>query len=227
MPTDLSTYRSSPAEQERIADLFALLPSSGALALDIGARDGFLAMKLAERFDEVVALDLDKPEIDHPDIEPVQGNVTDLEFAENQFDAILCAEVLEHIPEHLLARACHEIARVARNKVVVGVPYRQDLRCGRTTCNICGRTNPPWGHVNSFDEDRLRSLFPTLILKGQRLWESVPTQPTGSLKLFSTTPAILSVRGNRTNPVSTVAHRLAVRKRGVSRSASPRALHSC
>ena len=88
MPSDLSTYRSSPSEQKRIAAFFALLPSSGALALDIGARDGFLAMKLAERFDEVVALDLDKPEIDHPDIEPVQGNVTDLEFAENQFDAI-------------------------------------------------------------------------------------------------------------------------------------------
>lgn len=165
MPSDLSTYRSSPAEQKRIADLFALLPSSGALALDIGARDGFLAMKLAERFDEVVALDLDKPEIDHPDIKPLQGNVADLEFGENQFDAVLCAEVLEHIPEHLLARACHEIARVARDKVVIGVPYRQDLRCGRTTCNNCGRTNPPWGHVNSFDEDRLRSLFPTLILE--------------------------------------------------------------
>ena len=72
--------------------------------------------KLAERFDRVVALDLAKPEIDHPAIEPVEGNVTCLPFDDNQFDAVLCAEVLEHIPEHLLAKACSEIARVARTR---------------------------------------------------------------------------------------------------------------
>ena len=39
-------------KQQRIADLFALLPVSGREALDIGARDGyFLAKRLAERFD--------------------------------------------------------------------------------------------------------------------------------------------------------------------------------
>lgn len=163
MSIDLTTYRSSARELQRVADLFALLPAGGALALDIGARDCYLARKLAERFDRVVALDLDKPEIDHHNIEPVAGNVTCLQFDDNQFDAILCAEVLEHIPENLLAKACNEISRVSRNKIVIGVPYRQDLRSGRTTCQSCGKSNPPWGHVNSFDENRLRSLFHTLI----------------------------------------------------------------
>ena len=165
MSSDLTQYRSSPAEQGRVSDLFALLPTRGSLALDIGARDGYLAKKLAERFDKVVALDLERPDIDHPNIEPVKGDATALTFADNQFDAILCAEVLEHIPSHLLAQACREIARVARNKVVIGVPYRQDLRCGSTTCATCGKTNPPWGHVNSFDEARLQSLFPGLTLE--------------------------------------------------------------
>jgi hypothetical protein len=40
------------------------------------------------------------------------------------------------------------------------VPYRQDLRTDRTTCQQCGKTNPPWAHVNRFDEARLRRLFP-------------------------------------------------------------------
>ena len=165
MPSDLTSYRSSLAEQQRIADLFALLPASGCNALDIGARDGYFSRMLAERFDRVVALDLEKPDIEHPKIVPMQGNIADSKFSDNQFDAVLCAEVLEHIPPHLLTRSCHEIARIARNKVVIGVPYRQDLRCGRTTCANCGKTNPPWGHVNSFDENRLRMLFPALILE--------------------------------------------------------------
>lgn len=165
MTSDLTAYRASTAEQQRIADLFELLPSRGIQALDIGARDGYFAVKLAGKFDKVVALDLEKPEIDHPSIESVQGNVTCLQFADSQFDAVLCAEVLEHIPEHLLAQACSEISRVARDKVVIGVPYSQDLRCGRTTCEKCGKTNPPWGHVNSFNEQRLLSLFPSLVLE--------------------------------------------------------------
>jgi len=162
MPIDLAAYRASAAEQQRSADLFSLLPSRGSIALDIGARDGYLARKLAERFNRVVALDLEKPVIDHPRVEAVQGDVTALQFADNEFDAILCAEVLEHIPEPGLTQACREISRVARDKVVIGVPYRQDLRCGRTLCASCGKSNPPWGHVNSFDEARLRSLFGTL-----------------------------------------------------------------
>lgn len=162
MRTDLAAYRASHSEQERIADLFALLPLSGKLALDIGARDGYLANLLAERFDKVVALDLTKPDIDHPKIQPLQGDATCLQFSANQFDVVLCAEVLEHLLDNVLAKACSEIARVAGNYVVIGVPYRQDLRCGRTTCQSCGGVNPPWGHVNSFDEARLRALFPSL-----------------------------------------------------------------
>lgn len=162
MSTNLAAYRASISEQERITDLFALLPHAGQLALDIGARDGFLAKLLAERFDSVIALDLVKPEIDHPKIEPVQGNARSLQFADNRFDVVLCAEVLEHVPETILAEACSEIARVVKNYLVIGVPYRQDLRCGRTSCQSCGAVNPPWGHVNCFDEDRLRKLFPNL-----------------------------------------------------------------
>ena len=33
---------------------------------------------------------------------------------------------------------------------------------GRTTCSNCARINPPYGHLNSFDEERLGKLFPSL-----------------------------------------------------------------
>lgn len=168
MPSNLAEYRASTSERERVADLFSLLPERGERALDVGARDCYLSRMLAERFERVVALDLERPEVDHPAIVPVAGSVACLPFEDNQFDAVLCAEVLEHIPEHLLEQACSEIARVARGQVVIGVPYRQDLRSGRTTCQRCGKSNPPWGHVNSFDETRLCSLFRALTWQESR-----------------------------------------------------------
>lgn len=159
---DLSAYRTSARETERIADLLALLPSSGNNALDVGTRDGHLARLLAGRYGIVVALDIVRPRVEHPRVERVQGDLTALPFGDDRFDAVLCAEVLEHVSPELLQRACRELARVTRGSLVIGVPYRQDLRCGATTCGTCGAVNPPWSHVNTFDEARLHELFAPL-----------------------------------------------------------------
>lgn len=156
--------RTSDQEMARTRDLFDLIPNQGKTALDIGARDGYFSRLLAERFAHVVALDLEKPDIDHPRIEPVKGDASQLGFGQNEFDLVVCAEVLEHIPPHLLEQVCREIVRVANDAVVIGVPYKQDLRFGRTTCQACGKVSPSWGHVNSFDEKRLKALFQGLEL---------------------------------------------------------------
>lgn len=156
---DLQAYRSSTHEQHRAADISRLIPEHGETALDVGAREGFFSKMLAQRFDHVIALDLEQPRIVDDRIECVQGDVTALGYADGAFDFVLCSEVLEHVPTPRLKKACSELARVSRRFLVIGVPYKQDLRVGRTTCRHCRRSNPPWGHVNSFDEARLASLF--------------------------------------------------------------------
>ncbi len=157
---NLNVYRNSESEKKRIADLMGLLPDSVVSVLDIGARDGFISKLLAERCFIVTALDLETPAIDHENIHCVKGDTTALDFPDGSFDLVFCAEVLEHIPVQVLRKACNELGRVAKKYMLIGVPYKQDLRVGRTTCDTCGKKNPPWGHVNSFDETRLKWLFP-------------------------------------------------------------------
>jgi hypothetical protein len=149
-------------EQERIRDLFRLMPMRGKTALDIGARDGYLSLRLAQRFENVTALDLEMPSIAHPAVTCVRGNAAQLEFADRSFDLVLCAEVLEHIPPAMLRKVCAELARVTRGHLLIGVPYDQDTRLGRTTCRSCGGKNPPYAHVNIFNELNMEMLFPTL-----------------------------------------------------------------
>lgn len=156
---DLAAYRASAGERERTDDLLRLTPSSGKLALDVGARDGHFSRLLAARFETVLALDLSAPRIVHPGIFCVQGNATKLSFSDRSIDFILCAEVLEHVSPNLLPLACAELERVCRGKILLGVPYRQDLRVGRLTCSHCGQINPAWGHVNCFDEEAVAHLF--------------------------------------------------------------------
>jgi SAM-dependent methyltransferase len=163
--SDLQKYRESEQEQARTEDLLRLLPRGRKSALDIGARDGHFSRLLTGYFDQVTALDLQKPPFEYDRVTTVAGDITRLEFPDASFDCVFCAEVLEHIPA--LEQACRELVRVTRHEIVIGVPFRQDTRSGRTTCPKCGKTNPPWGHVNSFDEQRLQKLFPGLAVKAK------------------------------------------------------------
>ena len=159
---NLTEYRNSVLEIQRTEDILRLIQISEAtgIALDIGARDGYFSLLLTEQFSNVIAFDLTKPEISHPRIKCEQGNAINLEFADESIDFVFCAEVLEHIPSNVLSKVCSEIERVCRGKILIGVPYKQDIRVGRTTCRTCKGKNPPWGHVNTFDEQQLFKLFP-------------------------------------------------------------------
>jgi SAM-dependent methyltransferase len=154
---DLERYRSSAAEQGRWEDLLRLLPRGQRSILEIGARDGHHSRLLADHFESVTALDLVRPAFAFDRVVTVQGDVTALQFPDAHFDCVLCAEVLEHVTD--VRRAASEIARVAKYDVVIGVPFREDTRVGKLTCANCGKVSPPYGHINTFDEARLRSLF--------------------------------------------------------------------
>jgi SAM-dependent methyltransferase len=155
--SNLESYRASERERARTEDLLRVLPRHRYSVLDIGARDGYFSRLLTDYFVEVTALDLEKPGFEIPRVATGAGDATNLDFPDNAFDCVFCAEVLEHIPD--VHRACREIVRVARHEIVIVVPYKQDIRLGRTTCPFCRRMNPPWGHVNSFDERRLLAMF--------------------------------------------------------------------
>jgi len=154
---DLSNYRATDLEKSRTADLLGILPQGRTSVLDVGARDGHFSKLLAQHFSEVTALDLMEPAFRYERVTTVAGDITQLQFSDEAFDCVFCVEVLEHIPA--VTTACHEIVRVAKHEIVIGVPYKQDIRVGRTTCSTCGEHNPPWGHVHAFDEGRLRALF--------------------------------------------------------------------
>ncbi len=139
--TDIQKYRESETEKTRTADLFRLLPRGRSSVLDIGARDGHFSRLLTEYFDLVTALDLERPPFDYPRVTTVAGDVTKLQFPDSSFDCVFCAEVLEHIPD--VEQPYREIARVTRHEIVIGVPYQQESRVGRTTCRKCGGRNPP------------------------------------------------------------------------------------
>ncbi|HOO69392.1 MAG TPA: methyltransferase domain-containing protein [Bacteroidales bacterium] len=156
---DVKQYRGKESEVQRVESVMRMLPEGAVNVLEAGCRDGYITLKLAAKYPAVTALDLKLPQIDHPNVTCVKGDITSLPFKDNSFDLTVCTEVLEHIPPEKLGKACRELMRVSRRYLLIGVPYKQDLRVHAMKCIHCGTINPTTGHVNTFDEDLLKTLF--------------------------------------------------------------------
>jgi SAM-dependent methyltransferase len=118
----------------------------------VGCGEGVVAARLHDRWGEVAALDLpdaglraDWRGVDGPRF--LHANALELPFADNRFDLVVAAEVLEHLPDP--DRGLQEMARVGRRHLVLSVPQEPVFR----GCNlVAGRYvrdlgNTP-GHLN-------------------------------------------------------------------------------
>jgi ubiquinone/menaquinone biosynthesis C-methylase UbiE len=127
-----------------------------AQALEVGCGEGVIADRLHRRFGEVVALDLPDAGL-RADWRRYRGprflhaSAHELPFADDQFDLVVAAEVLEHLSDP--ERGLREMARVARRHLVLSVPREPIFR----GCNlVAGRYvrdlgNTP-GHLNHWSK---------------------------------------------------------------------------
>jgi SAM-dependent methyltransferase len=145
---------------------------NGTSVLDLGCGGGRHAFEAARRGAHVVALDADPGELDQvlamaaamaqagevpasASIRPAAGDATAMPFADGSFDAVIAAEVLEHIPAD--ADAFAEIARVLRPGGVAAVTVPAWLP--ERICWLLSDDyhNTPGGHVRIFTRYELRA----------------------------------------------------------------------
>lgn len=96
--------------------------------LEVGCGEGYLANYLVdnsfEKLEKVIACDLDLNKVEK-DLNPLisfqEGSVYELPFDDNEFDLVVCCEVLEHLEKPELA--LKEIARVSGRAVIISTPW--------------------------------------------------------------------------------------------------------
>ena len=94
-----------------------VLESGACSVLEVGPGAGQVTAWLRRNDVETTTVDADRAvEAD------VLASVTALPFDDSSFDAVLCAEVLEHLPLDEVVPALRELGRVARRTVIVSVP---------------------------------------------------------------------------------------------------------
>ncbi|MBU4347930.1 class I SAM-dependent methyltransferase [Patescibacteria group bacterium] len=85
--------------------------------LEIGIGNGIVSKYLKEQGFKLTTADFTE------DLNPdIVTDVTDLSFSDNDFDVILCCEVLEHLPFEESLRALREIRRVCGRYAIISIP---------------------------------------------------------------------------------------------------------
>ncbi len=159
--------RGVASEMARIRSTVALVPAGVASLLDVGAGHGVLLEELqAQRGIAGVGIEITPAKVDYARSRGVDlrmGNAASLDFADRAFDAVVSCEVLEHLPYGVYEAARAELGRVARQWVIVTVPFDERRRFVR--CPYCAaRVNPDY-HFRSFAPGALAGLVPGFVLE--------------------------------------------------------------
>lgn len=144
----------------RLRSAARLLPPAPATVLDVGCGVGVLSDWLLSLDYDVTGVDVDGSLMERMVARHEVGSIDALPFDERSFDAAVASEVLEHLPVDVFERARGELARVARDVIVITVPNAESLEAASTRCPACNATYSMHGHVRRFDERVLHDLLP-------------------------------------------------------------------
>lgn len=139
-----------PAAVTILEAVQALVPHATGSLLDLGCGDGALTNRL-RGVPFVVGGDISVSALRHVVAPRVCFSADRLPFRDDAFDVVIATDVIEHLPDDLLAGAWREIVRVARRAVVIAVPFREPVDYFRVTCAACGEPYHAHGHLRRYD----------------------------------------------------------------------------
>jgi ubiquinone/menaquinone biosynthesis C-methylase UbiE len=181
----------NPIERRLMAGFFdalddALPGTPPAAVLEVGVGEGEVSGRLRARYPDASFVGVDLPDDDLAsewaghDFAGLFGDIARLPFPPDTFDLVLAIEVLEHVPDPDAALA--EIARVARDRVVLSVPREPIWRAANMARGkYLGALGNTPGHIQHwskrgfarlvgerFDVLRVRSPLPWTLVSARR-----------------------------------------------------------
>ena len=157
LPTDGATLH----EHRRLHEMILrAIPGSAASVLDVGCGGAWLAQALSDSDLTVVSFDAAHkntttaikrfPSEKHF---AATGDANHLPFADDSFDTIVSAEVIEHVP--IVSIYLDSLLRVLKpgSRLILTTPYNETIQY--SLCIHCNRQTPLHAHLRSFNEKTL------------------------------------------------------------------------
>lgn len=151
----------SDLTHERFSNLGMLVPEHVDNLLDVGCGNGLFLSFLSKsrKWARLCGCDRSEQALSHVTVEKYRADISQLPFRTDEFDVVSCQEVLEHLPIATLEKALDELTRVAKQVIIISVPYAENLKANHNECPACSTRFHPDFHMNSFDDTRMKSLL--------------------------------------------------------------------
>lgn len=152
-----------PREISLVENIFTAISKTTNQIIDIGCGDGYLLYYLNKKLNcQFLGFDLSKLRLQRlkktlPVVKCIEGDITKNKFEDNEFETVLCSEVLEHVPD--FKKALSELIRITKKELIITIPNDENPK--KVICPKCGTIHSVDGHVNKFDI----KLFKKLILE--------------------------------------------------------------
>ncbi len=143
-------------EKERLRLVYETWPAGVKSVLEVGCGSGNLLNGVTWG-PECVGLDYSIVAAVQVKWPVIQGDISDLPFVDNQFDLVICSDVLEHIPLSKLDAAVSEVKRCSKEHILILSPINEDLFQNQVTCRTCKCSFHPNGHIHSFSRRDLQT----------------------------------------------------------------------
>lgn len=139
----------------------------GMHTLNVGVGRGGLEALLLKKGVLIHSLDPSENAIDNLRKQFALGNRARVGFSQAipfpdcHFDVVVMSEVLEHLVDDVLHATLGEVRRVLKKggRFIGTVPAEENLLDNRVMCPHCGEAFHRWGHLQSFNEERLSAML--------------------------------------------------------------------
>ena len=115
--------------------------------IELGCGAGALAGAIASRGLRVVGVDMNRPKIDrahlrYPNVTFIRSDILELNFADQRFDTVVLAEVLEHLPEDIGGQVLEKAWSLVSDcgRFVISVPNQDCVPHPNHLCEFDGRS---------------------------------------------------------------------------------------
>jgi hypothetical protein len=145
----------------RIIETTNLIPDDVNTLADIGCGNGVFGNYLLKAKPNLDVLCVDRSEtaLKYVNTKKLLGDILSIPLEENSYDLVSCLQVLEHIPSAFYEKSLSELARISKKYILIGVPFKEDIRMNDTICPSCGSKFNADLHLRRYSETDIQNLF--------------------------------------------------------------------
>lgn len=171
--------RHNPSELEwsRVLETIEMIPAEVKSVMDAGCGDGLLTNQILDKYEKILGVDVSEEALKQVKAQTIVAGIDLLPLPDRSFDLVICAEVIEHLPNPIYQQSLLELQRVSQKYILITVPNDEFLRDRFVKCPLCFCTYHRYRHLRSFRLEDLTKLFPLFDYVNHRYLGGLTVRP--------------------------------------------------